>query len=93
MPATTPDDASVVTTARDAITAVTGETPRIEGMTYGADMRLLVNQGGIPTVLFGPGNVRQAHRPDEFVPIDELMTVARVIAVMALRFGTSAPAK
>ena len=24
-------------------------------MTYGADMRLLVNDGGFPTVLFGAG--------------------------------------
>ena len=86
MPATTAADATVVTTTQDAITAVTGHPPRVEGMTYGADMRLLVNQGGIPTVLYGPGNVRQAHRPDEYVPIDDLMTVARVITVLALRF-------
>ena len=46
-------------------------------MTYGADMRLLVNQGNIPTVLFGPGNVRHAHRPHEFVRIDELLTAGR----------------
>ena len=65
------------TTARAAIADVTGAPPRVEGMTYGADMRLLVNDGGIPTVLFGPGNVRRAHRPDECVPIDDLMIVAR----------------
>jgi acetylornithine deacetylase len=86
MPATTSASAQIVTTTRDAINAVTGQSPRIEGMTYGADMRLLVNEGGIPTVLFGPGNVRRAHRPDESVPIEDLMTVARVIAVTALRF-------
>jgi acetylornithine deacetylase len=89
MPAMTPSDASIVTSTRDAVTSVTGAPPRIEGMTYGADMRLLVNEGGVPTVLFGPGNVRQAHRPDEFVPIEDLMTVARVIAVLALRFTAS----
>jgi acetylornithine deacetylase len=86
MPASTPGNARIVTTATEAITSVTGTQPLIEGMTYGADMRLLVNQGGIPTVLFGPGDVRRAHRPDEFVPIEDLLTVARVIAVLALRF-------
>jgi acetylornithine deacetylase len=86
MPATTPTDATIVTATRDAITEVTGTPPRIEGMTYGADMRLLVNEGGIPTVLFGPGNVRRAHRPDECVPLDDLLTVARVVALTALRF-------
>jgi acetylornithine deacetylase len=93
LPAHTPADAAIVLGAQDAITAVTGTPPRIEGMTYGADMRLLVNQGQIPTVLFGPGNVRHAHRPDEFVRIDDLMTVARVISVLALRFGKSLPAE
>jgi acetylornithine deacetylase len=89
MPAITASNATIVTTTQRAIEAVTGEPPRVEGMTYGADMRLLVNQGGIPTVLFGPGNVRRAHRPDEFVPVEDLITVARVIAILALRFTAS----
>lgn len=87
LPAETPRDATIVGATSAAIAAVTGHEPHIEGMTYGADMRLLVNEGGIPTVLFGPGDVRRAHRPDECVPIDELLIVARVIAVMALRFS------
>jgi acetylornithine deacetylase len=53
-------------------------------------MRLLVNEGGIPTVLFGPGNVRRAHRPDESVPIDDLLVVVRTIVVLALRFCRAA---
>jgi acetylornithine deacetylase len=55
-------------------------------MTYGADMRLLVNVGGIPTVMFGPGDVRNSHRPDEFVPVADLMVAARTLALTALRF-------
>jgi len=86
MPATTPMDAAIVSATSAAISDVIGHPPRVEGMTYGADMRLLVNQGGVPTVLFGPGNVRRAHRPDESVPIEDLLTVARVIALTAMRF-------
>jgi acetylornithine deacetylase len=55
-------------------------------MTYGADMRLLVNVGGIPTVLYGPGDVRDAHRPNESVAIADLQTATRVLALTALRF-------
>jgi acetylornithine deacetylase len=88
MPAITPIDSAIVTTTTDAIANVTGAPPRIEGMTYGADMRLLVNEARIPTVLFGPGDVRRAHRPDEFVPIEDLLVVARVIALVALRFSS-----
>ncbi len=63
-----------------------GGTPQLEGMTYGADMRLLVNVGNTPTVMFGPGDVRVAHRPDEFVPLDDLLAAARTLALTALRF-------
>jgi acetylornithine deacetylase len=86
LPAATDSDAAIVGTTRSAIADVTGAPPRVEGMTYGADMRLLVNEAGIPTVLFGPGNVRSAHRPDESVPIADLIVVAQVLAITALRF-------
>ena len=58
----------------------------VEGVTYGADMRLLVNAGGIPTVLFGPGDVRVAHMPDEYVPIEELRAAAQALVLVVLRF-------
>ena len=85
-PAVTDPSDPLVTAVVDAATAVTGEAPPIEGVTYGADMRLLVNVGGIPTVLFGPGDVRVAHMPDEYVPIEELRTAAEALIVAALRF-------
>ena len=87
MPAQTPDGAAIISTTRDAISDIVGQPPVVEAMTYGADMRLLVNDGQIPTVLFGPGDVRQAHRPDESVPIDDLVTVARSLAIVGMRFA------
>ena len=71
-PAVTSLDDPIVTTVAAAAADVTGAAPPVEGVTYGADMRLLVNVGRIPTVLFGPGDVRVAHMPDEYVPIDDL---------------------
>jgi acetylornithine deacetylase len=85
-PASIPVDHPLVETVRGAYGDVTGSVARVAGMTYGADMRLLVNQGHTPTVLFGPGDVRHAHRPDEFVPIPELVTTVRTLALLALRF-------
>jgi len=76
----------LVTAVVGAATSVTGVPPLVEGVTYGADMRLLVNVGGIPTVLFGPGNVRVAHMPDESVPIDQLRAAAEALVLTALRF-------
>jgi acetylornithine deacetylase len=85
-PASIPSDHPLVTTVSDALQDVTESSPHIQGVPYGADMHLLVNEGGIPTVLFGPGDVRLAHRPDEYVPIPDLVTTTRTLVLAALRF-------
>ncbi|MEN9936609.1 MAG: hypothetical protein RLZZ387_3188 [Chloroflexota bacterium] len=85
-PARTAVEHPVVRTVADAFADVTGAAAVYEGMTYGADMRLLANEGQTPTVLFGPGDVRNSHRPDEFVPLADLEAVARSLALTALRF-------
>jgi len=85
-PALTRVDDPIVTSVSSAAAAVTGTAPPVVGVTYGADMRLLVHAGRIPTVLFGPGDVRVAHMPDEYVPVDELIAAARTLILTALRF-------
>jgi acetylornithine deacetylase len=67
--------------------AVTGATPPFVGVPYGADMRLLVNVGGIPTVMYGPGDVRVAHAADEHVPLADVATCAEVLAAWILDPG------
>lgn len=85
-PARTPSDDPVVGAVEGAFESVTGRPAQVAAMTYGADMRLLVREAGIPTVLFGPGDVRDAHRPDESVTVSELETAAKTVAVAAMRF-------
>ena len=85
-PASIPADHPIAAAVVEAFGSSSGRAATVEGMTYGADMRLLVNVGQTPTVMFGPGDVRVAHRPDEFVPIDDLLTVTRTLALTALRF-------
>ena len=59
---------------------VTGRRPSLLGEPYGADMQMFVNHGDTPCVIFGPGDVRVAHSADEYVPLDEVETCARVLA-------------
>ena len=61
---------------------VRGTPPAIRGATYGSDLRLLVNEGGIPSVLFGPGDVKNAHVPDEYVDVDQVIDTARGLALL-----------
>lgn len=90
-PARIPADHPLPTTLLGAFEDAAGRATRLEGMTYGSDMRLLVNVGKTPAVLFGPGDVRRAHRPDESVPVADLEAATRAVALAALRFcGLSA---
>lgn len=54
------------------------ENSEPEGATYGADARHYID-AGIPTVLFGPGSIAQAHFPDETVDFREVETATDVI--------------
>jgi acetylornithine deacetylase len=40
---------------------------------FACDMRHLVNQGGIPSLIFGPGTIAQAHKADEHIEIEEYL--------------------
>lgn len=64
---------------------VTGRTPALLGEPYGADMRLFIDHGGTPCVIFGPGDVKVAHSADEWVPLDEVEACARVLAAWIVR--------
>ncbi len=79
-------DDPIAQTVGGAYQQITGKAAHLQGMTYGADMRLLVNEGQTPTVMFGPGDVRKAHQPDEFVPLADLETVTRTLALTIMRF-------
>ncbi|WP_420633210.1 ArgE/DapE family deacylase [Candidatus Palauibacter sp.] len=89
--ARTDESDPVVSTLASAVQTLSGTPARLGGMRYGADMRLLVNQGHVPTVLFGPGDVRESHRPDESIRAQDLVEMGRILAVAAIRFcGTGA---
>jgi len=57
-----------------------------EGMTYASDVRHLIKVAETPTTVFGPGDVRVAHGANEYVPIDELETVVKTLALTIMRF-------
>ena len=43
------------------------------GSSFACDMRHLVNRAKIPTIVFGPGAIAQAHKPDEHIRISEYL--------------------
>ncbi|MGW1258938.1 ArgE/DapE family deacylase [Streptomyces sp. NPDC002513] len=64
--------------------AVGGPRVRERGAPYGSDLRLYA-AAGIPTLQFGPGDVRLAHSPREHVSVPEIVAVARTLVLAVLR--------
>ena len=67
-------------------TNVSNQDAIIEGVTYGSDLRLFTNHANIPSVLFGPGDVRLAHAANENIPISEILISTEVIANMIVNW-------
>ena len=65
-------------------TSPAARLPRERGAPYGSDLRLYAG-GGIPTLHYGPGDVRLAHGPEEAVEIDEVIRVVETLVLTALR--------
>jgi acetylornithine deacetylase len=61
-----------------------GGSLRERGAPYGSDLRLYAGRG-IPTLHYGPGDVRLAHGPEEAVAIDEVLRVVQTLVLTALR--------
>ncbi|HET7472059.1 MAG TPA: ArgE/DapE family deacylase [Candidatus Limnocylindrales bacterium] len=80
-----PSDHPLPVGLADTVEAVTGRRPALLGEPYGADMRLFINEGGTPCVMYGPGDVKVAHSADEHVPLDEVEECARVLATWVVR--------
>ncbi|MDB5552620.1 MAG: acetylornithine deacetylase/succinyl-diaminopimelate desuccinylase [Rhizobium sp.] len=73
----------------DARTAVLGAIPAGVSDTAGFNAccdSAFIEQKGIPSVIFGPGDLRCAHSIDEFVNLSEVVDAARILARGAARW-------
>jgi acetylornithine deacetylase len=48
-------------------------------VAYGTEAGLFTEWLGVPTVVCGPGDIAQAHTPDEFVPVAQLAACERFV--------------
>ncbi|TME35380.1 MAG: M20 family metallopeptidase [Chloroflexi bacterium] len=79
-----PEDHDLVRALKSAMAAA-GVPPRISSWRAASDAGFLVHMAGIPCVLFGPGDIEQAaHRPDEWIDLDELQQAQRVFEHLLL---------
>jgi len=55
----------------ERLAMVLAGTNRTEAVSYGTEGGIF-QQAGIPTVVCGPGNIREAHKPNEFIELSQI---------------------
>ena len=84
-PAETPVDHPFVALVHAAARAECSPASALAGVPYGADMRHYCAHG-IPCVMLGTPGLERAHATDEHAVVEDLVRVARAIALTILRF-------
>lgn len=71
---------------------VTGQAP-LGAVSFGTEGGLY-QQAGIPAIVCGPGDIARAHKPEEYITVDELAAAQRMIESLgkAVRSGAAFPA-
>jgi acetylornithine deacetylase/succinyl-diaminopimelate desuccinylase-like protein len=69
-----------------AIQSIRGVAPRMHGVPFGTDAGPL-GATGLPCVVFGPGDIAQAHTKDEWVDLDQVRAAAEIYYAMAIEVG------
>jgi acetylornithine deacetylase len=78
MPALSPQGSEeLVALLAKAIVAVDGLHP-VVSVPYGTDASIIA-RAGIPAVVFGPGDIAQAHTKDEWVALDEVAKASEIL--------------
>jgi acetylornithine deacetylase/succinyl-diaminopimelate desuccinylase family protein len=83
-PAYTPVNSAVAQTIERAHRATFNQDVRLGFSNGYMDMDFMVNDLGIPTVNYGPGDAELAHHTEECLPIEQLLSATRVFVRSAI---------
>jgi acetylornithine deacetylase/succinyl-diaminopimelate desuccinylase family protein len=71
---------------RHAVARATGRTPDVGGVPYGTDAGPL-SAVGLPCLVFGPGDIAQAHTKDEWIELAQLRAASEAYYEIARALG------
>ncbi|QEH33976.1 Acetylornithine deacetylase [Aquisphaera giovannonii] len=86
MPALVPNLGDWAGPLGDAVAAATGRRPELLGVPYGTDAGPL-GERGLPCVVFGPGDIAQAHTKDEWIELEQVRLAAEAYYRIACDLG------
>jgi acetylornithine deacetylase len=73
---------------QDTITCMQeiGQKGDLTGLVSCCDMNKYVNVAQVPTIIYGPGHMNQAHAVDEFIELDKIIDATRGLATLILNY-------
>jgi acetylornithine deacetylase len=81
----TPIDAPIVQAARRTADRL-GLSSALAAVPFGSDASKLQALAGIPSIVYGPGSIEQAHSSEEWVPVREVEQAAELYTALARAF-------
>ena len=85
-PLDTAPESAIVRLAQQ-VAASMGLEDRLHGVAYGSDASKLQQLKGVPSIVFGPGSIAQAHSREEWVPVEQVGRAADFYVALARGFG------
>lgn len=79
-------DHPFINTVANSYESIMERRPKISGSTAGNDARLLKNIANIPTVITGPGCLKECHSVDEYISVDLYFKYILIYAEIILNF-------
>jgi succinyl-diaminopimelate desuccinylase len=84
-PTRTPDDSPVIAAVESSIARVLGRPATRVASPGTYDHKHITRIAGVPhCVAYGPGELEQAHQPDEYCRVDDLINSTKVLALSLL---------
>jgi len=84
-PVKIPRDVPGIDILSRSISDIPGEMPIFAPFPASCEA-VFLDQADIPTVIFGPGRIDEAHTANEFVSITQIVAASRIYSLLALRF-------
>lgn len=84
-PTRTPDDSPVIGALQGAVNQVLGRRAELIASPGTYDHKHVARIAGVPhCVAYGPGELEQAHQPDEYTRIDDIVNATKVLALTVM---------
>jgi succinyl-diaminopimelate desuccinylase len=78
----------IVQTALDVAARISGQSKFAAALPYGTDASIYQPALGIPVIIYGPGEARLAHQPDEWVAVPKYQDAIRFYVALAQAYLT-----